>query len=379
MSTNLSIQPVRTRAEKREFLHLPYRLHRQDPNWIGPLLIEESKKLNRKKHPFYEHGEGEFWIVQRDGKTVGRIAALVNDLHLEHHQDEAGHFGMVEAIDDQDVFDLLFETAENWLREKDLKRMIGPVSLSINEEIGLLVDGFETPPMILMGHAPPYYGDRFEAAGLSKAKDLHAFILDLTKPLSENFSVLVERMRERVKSTIRIIDKRNMKNDLRLATEIFNDAWAGNWGFVPLTDREMDDMAKALAPILIKEFVTYAEFEGETIAIMCAIPNINEAIRDLNGRLLPFGWLKLLWRLKVRGLTSGRVSLMGVRQSVQKTIEGSSVSPLMMADVYAAGRRKGFTKTELSWVLEDNDSIHGYFRFADVHVYKTYRVYQKEF
>ena len=377
MSDSLSVRRLETRADRTRFLAIPGEIHSSDPNWICPMLFEEARKLEPKKHPFFEHGEAEFWIASRGGKPVGRIAALVNHSHLDKHQDGGGHFGMFEAEDDQQVFDALIDTAAEWLKRKGLTRMAGPASLSVNEEYGLLVGGFDTPPMIMMGHSPPYYSSRFEQAGLEKAKDLLAYLLDLTKPLPEPLTKLARRARERIGVKVRSIDKRNATSDLRLAVEVFNDAWSANWGFVSLSDSEAAHFVKSLKAIIIRDLFLYAERHGETSAIMAAIPNLNEAIHDLDGRLLPFGWIKLIWRLKVRRISTARVFLMGVRRSIQKTSYGAGIVPVMIEDIYNAGCRKGMKYAELSWVLEDNRSMNRFIQMTGASQYKTYRIYQK--
>jgi len=377
----IAVDRVTSAADRRAFLNLPRRIYADDPQWIEPLRKEEAKRIDPQRHPFYEHGEGAFWLARRPGKNgaevVGRIGAVINRLHLEKCDDATGHFSLLEAIDDQDVFDALFDAAADWLREKGMRRVLGPFNLSINEELGLMIEGFEKPPMIMMGHTRPYYGVRVEAAGFTKAKDLYAFIQDLEKPMPDVWSERLNEILLRNDAKIYRATRKTLLDDMRRAIDIYNDAWSENWGALPITARETLELYKAVKPVIAPEAVVFAERNGEAFAIMAAIPNINEAIRDLHGRLLPFGWIKVLWRFRVNRLKSGRIFLLGVRKAYQGTLLGAMIAILLIENIRDVARDYGFRWAELSWVLEDNKKIIDYLEAYGCERYKTYRIYEK--
>ncbi|MDH3233922.1 MAG: hypothetical protein OEQ29_10365, partial [Alphaproteobacteria bacterium] len=361
----------------RAFLDLPRRIYAEDPVWIEPLRKEEAKRINPKRHPFYQHGEGAFWLARRGGEVVGRIGAVINRLHLEKFDDRTGQFSLLEAIDDQAVFDALFAAAADWLRAKGMIRVLGPFNLSINEELGLLVEGFEHAPMILMGHARPYYGPRVEAAGFAKAKDLYAFLQDLEKPMPEMWRERLNEIVRRNEAKLYRATRKTLLDDMHRAIDIYNDAWSENWGSVPITKQETLELYKAVKPVIAPQAVVFAERGGEAFAIMAAIPNINEAIHDLRGRLFPFGWIKLLWRFRIKRLKSGRIFLLGVRKDYQGTFVGAMMAILLIENVRDIARDYGFRWAELSWVLEDNKKIIDYLLAYGCERYKTYRIYEK--
>jgi hypothetical protein len=372
----IAVDRVTSAADRRAFLDLPRRIYAGDPHWIEPLRKEEAKRLDPKRHPFYEHGEGAFWLARRGGEVVGRIGAVVNRLHLEKYGDATGHFSLLEAIDDQSVFDALFAAAADWLRGKGMKRVLGPFNLSINEELGLLVKGFDRPPMIMMGHARPYYGARIEAAGLTKAKDLYAFLQDLEKPMPGMWRERLGEIMQRNQARIYHATRKTLLDDMRRAIDIYNDAWSENWGAIPITVRETLDLHKAVRPVIAPEAVVFAQINGEDFAIMAAIPNINEAIHDLRGRLLPFGWLKVLWRFQVRRLKTGRIFLLGVRKAYQGSFVGAMMPIALIEHIRGVARDYGFRWAELGWVLEDNKRIIHYLEEYGCERYKTYRIYE---
>jgi len=373
----VTVDRVTSAADRRAFLDLPRRIYADDPVWIEPLRKEEAKRINPKRHPFYEHGEGAFWLVRRGGQVVGRIGAVINRLHLEKYNDRTGQFGLLEAIDDQSVFNALFAAAADWLRGKGMARVLGPFNLSINEELGLLVEGFEHAPMIMMGHARKYYGARVEAAGFAKAKDLYAFLQDLDKPMPEMWRERLDEIVRRNQATIYRASRKTLLDDMHRAIDIYNDAWSENWGSIPITKRETQELYKAVKPVIAPEAVVFAERGGEAFAIMAAIPNINEAIGDLRGRLFPFGWIKVLWRFRIKRLKSGRIFLLGVRKDYQGTFVGAMMAILLIENVRDVARAYGFRWAELSWVLEDNKKIIDYLEAYGCERYKTYRIYEK--
>ena len=382
MTGALRIKPVEDRRALKEFLQMPARLYERDSCWVQPLMFERLEHLSPKKNPYFEHAEVAFWMVLKGERPVGRISAQVDRLHLERHQDATGQFGFLEAENDPEVFAALFEAAEVWLMARGMRRATGPFSLSINDESGLLIDGFETPPYLMMGHAPRYYRERLEEQGYRKAKDLIAYAFDVVAPPPERARRMLERLSKGAGLSFRPIEMRRFDQELQTIVDIFNDAWSGNWGFVPMTPAEVRYMGKNLKPIVRAEHAWIGEVDdgagGEPAAMTVTLPNLNEAIADLGGRLLPFGWAKLLWRLKVRGTRSARMPLMGVRKKYQGTPKGAALALGVIEAVRGWHAAHGAKEAELSWVIEDNQPTHDIIRMVGGRPYKTYRVYEKE-
>ena len=373
--SGVEIVPVEGRALLNRFIRLPGRLHRGDPNYVAPLHLERRDALTAK-NPFFSHAEVQFWLARRDGRDVGRISAQVDRQALALRPDAPGLFGMIAAEDDPEVFQALVETAAAWLRARGMRRMQGPFNLNINEETGLLVDGFDTPPMLLMGHDLPYVGKRLEALGFAKAKDVIAYLYDVTVDLPVSARRLLDRPLP-AEVSVRRLDLRRYHDEVRTITAIFNDAWADNWGFVPLSEAETEHLAKSLKPLLDPRLVSIVSLRGEPVGFLVCLPNLNEAIRDLGGRLLPFGWAKLLWRLKVRGVKTARVPLMGIRRAAQQGIIGKLLPFLLMDAVRRDAAGMGFERVELSWILEDNWPMRHINESLGGVAYKTYRVYER--
>lgn len=373
--TEISIVPVEGRALLDRFIRLPNRLHRDDPHYIAPLHLERLDALT-PKNPFFGHADVQFWIARKDGRDVGRISAQIDRQALAVRPDATGHFGLIAAEDDPDVFRALISQAETWLRARGMKRMLGPFNLNINEEMGLLVSGFDTPPMLLMGHDRPYVGPRLEEQGLAKEKDVFAYLYDISVDLPVSVRRLLDRPLPK-DLKVRRIDFKRYNDEIRAITDIFNDAWLNNWGFVPLTAVETDHLAKSLKPLLDPRLVSIVEQDGEPVGFLVTLPNLNEAIRDLGGRLLPFGWAKLLWRLKIRGVKTARVPLMGVKRSAAQGVIGSLLPFLLIDTVRKEVVPLGYTHIELSWILEDNLPMRRINESLGGVAYKTYRIYGK--
>ena len=377
MATSLRIRPVEDRRTLKRFLQMPARLHAGDPNWVQPLLFERLEHLNPKKNPYFEHAEVAYWLALRGDQPVGRISAQVDRLHLERHRDATGHFGFLEGDDDPEVFAALFESAEAWLKARGMRRATGPFTLSINDETGLLIDGFDTPPYLMMGHGPRYYGRRVEEQGYRKVRDLIAYAFDVVAPPPPRARRMLERLSKGAGLSFRPLDMRRFEQELQTIVDIFNDAWSDNWSFVPMTPAEVRYMGKNLKPIVRAEYGWIGEADGEPAAMTVTLPNVNEAIADLHGRLLPFGWAKLLWRLKVRGPRTARMPLMGVRKKYQGTPRGAALALGVIEAVRSWHAQHGAREAELSWVVEDNRPAHEIIELVGGRPYKTYRVYEK--
>lgn len=373
--SKIEIVPVSGKNLLKRFILLPERLHRNDPAYIAPLHMEREEALS-PKNPFFGHAKAQLWLAVKDGRDVGRISAQIDTLAQSLRPDEPGMFGMLAAEDDPEIFALLLKTAEAWLRERGMQRMRGPFNLSINEEMGALVDGFDTPPMLLMPHDKPYLAPQIAAQGLTKAKDVYAYLYDMRVELPESVNRLLARpLPPGLK--LRQLSLKNIKEEVKHVTSIFNDAWSENWGFVPLTEAETDYMGKSMKPLLHPKMTSLVEYNGEPVAFMIALPNLNEAIKGLDGKILPLGWAKLLWRLKVAGVKTARVPLMGVRRSVSKDLIGSLLPYLMIDMVRREGLKLGYTHIELSWILEDNMPMRRIIEGLDAKLYKTYRLFEK--
>jgi hypothetical protein len=375
--SDFRIEEVRSKADLKLFVRLVEAIYKDDPNWVKPLEMERLELLTPEKNPWFEHATAQFWIAYRGDRPVGRISAQVCEMVQENIHRGLGQIGMYEALDDLELSAALFGTAESWLKDQGMDRVQGPFNLSVNSECGLLIDGFDTPPLIMMGHARPYYATHFEAAGYQKAKDMFAYKLNITKGMPP-FVDRVTRFGENNKRlVVRRINKRNYKAEVETFFDIFNESWSDNWGFLPFTKAEAEHAAKSMRPLIRDYMVRVCEYDGEAAAFMITLPDINLMIRDLDGRLLPFGWLKLLWRLG-RGCTTGvRVPLMGVRKKYQDTRIGGTMAICLIEHCRRAVVKRGGEWGELSWILEDNLGMRNILEQCGSEIYKTYRVYEK--
>jgi hypothetical protein len=371
----LRILPVEGRRGLRQFIRLPWSIYADDPVWIPPLLLERSEHLS-KRNPFFEHAKCKFWLAYRGERAVGRISAQVDHLHLQRYGDATGFFGLLEAEDDPETFQILMEAAERWLSRQGMHRILGPFNLSINQECGLLVEGFDTPPMVMMGHARPYYGFRLEENGYRQEKDLLAYCIEVDFELTKAMRAVIKRAARRVR--IRSLRRERFREELEILQDIFEDAWSENWGFVPFTKAEFKHLGQNLKHLVHDEYVQIAEVDGSPDAMIIGVPNVNEVIKDLNGRLLPFGWLKLLWRLKVARPKTARVPLMGVRKRHHNSLLGAALAVMVVERVRRLGVKYGATKVELSWILDDNTGMRNILESIGGVVYKRYRIYGKD-
>jgi hypothetical protein len=375
-SGEIEVVAVEGRAALERFIRLPERLYRADPNYVRPLRSERRAALTPRGNPFFSHADAAFWIARRNGVAVGRISAQQDHLAKVDAEHPVGSFGMLAAVDDPAVFAALLATAEAWLALRGLKRAQGPFSLSINEETGLLVDGFDTPPMLMMPHDPPYIDARLKALGYGKVRDVFAYLCDTTAALPPAAAAMVARGLP-AHVSLRPMRLHDLERDVAALVDIFNDGWEGHWGFVPITQAEVAHMARAMRPLLHERLVWFAEVHGEPAAFGLCLPNLNAAIRDLSGRLLPFGWAKLLWRLKVSGVTTARVPLMGVRRRFASSLLGRLLPLHVVEALRREALARGITAVEMSWILEDNLPMRHLAEAVGGRAYKTYRVYEK--
>jgi hypothetical protein len=359
-----------------DFLNIVDHLYWDDPAYVRPLDMELRDRLNPKKNPFFQHGEGTLFCAYRAGRCVGRVTAQIDRDHLARYRDATGFFGLLDTVDDPEVARALLARAESWLRGKGMTRARGPLSLSMNEELGCLVEGFETPPYVMMPHHRRYQGGLIEEAGYQKAKDFYAWSYRVGE-----LNARVKRAREEVRSlpevSFRRASMKNLEADVELLVEIYNDAWQDNWGFVPFTRREVEKMAADFRPLLVPELTCILSIDGEPAAMALAIPNLNELIHDFNGKLLPMGLPKLVWRLKVSGPKSARLILLGIRRKWRGVRKYAALSAFMYAEMNDGGRKLGIREGELGWTLEDNGRVNAGIQLMGAKLYKKYRVYEK--
>jgi hypothetical protein len=371
----VEIIPVENKAQLERFIQVPMRLSARDPKWIAPLMFERREALSKKINPFFQHADAQFWLARKDGRDVGRITAQIDHLAKTDPAAPEGYFGMIAAEDDAEVFAALFQTAEAWLRARGCAQAIGPFNLSVNEEVGLLIDGFDTPPMVMMGHDQPFTAKRIEDLGYSKVKDVFAYI-------SETF-VFNERVEARLKRpmpagmTLRKVRMDRFDEEVRTLTDILNDAWSENWGAAPITEAETKHLGESLKLILIPDWIWFVEIDGEAAAFIVLLPDLNHAIRDLKGKLLPFGWAKLIWRLKFGKITRARVPLMGVRKRYARDRRGG-LAPFVLIDaIRRESAKRGLQAAEYSWILENNRPMRHILEGLNARIYKTYRIFGK--
>ncbi len=375
----VSVRPISSKKDIRLFLEFPYELYRDEPNWVPPLRFEQAARIDRRKNPGLHGIEFQLFLAEQDGEVVGRIAAIINQNHLAKHQDGAGHFGFFDARPGQEIASALFGEAEAWLKARNMDKIVGPYSLSIYEEVGLLIDGFDTPPVVMMPHGRVDYQQTIENLGFTKAIDMTAWWANMHEGYPR--PPVVDRMLAHIDKTpeirVRPMRKGKFLEEVRLAMEIFNDAWNENWGHVNLSDAQIKHMAGELKPLINRDFFWVCEYEGKPAAFILMIPNVNEAIHDLDGKLLPFGWAKLLWRLKVKGLKTTRIPLMGVRKEYQRTRNGLAMAAFLSEKAFEMGRAHGYECVEMGWILETNKSMIRIIEQAQGVAYKTYRMYEK--
>jgi len=370
----IEIRPVSSRRLLKQFVKVPWSVYRDDPAWVPPLILERLMALSPKE-PIFEHLDWQGWIACRGGVPVGRISAQIDALHLKHNDPRQGFFGMIDGMDDADLFASLANTAEEWLRKRGMTSVLGPLNLNINQEPGLLYDGYESPSSFLMGHARPYYHPRLESAGYRSCRELLAY------RLAPNYDepAAIRRLRRRLgaRLVLRNLNRADKAAELEVVRRIFNDGWSGNWGFVPFTGAELAAIDNLLLFVVPKDFILIAELDGEPAGFIVVLPNINECIRDLNGRLFPIGWAKLLWRLKVRLPRTVRVPLMGVRKDLHDTVFGPGIAMTLIHGMNAPTLRHGVIAGELSWILEDNAGMRSILERLGGTVTKRYRLYEK--
>jgi hypothetical protein len=376
-SSALTVRPIDSKADRKKFVDIAWDVYRDDPAWVPPLKDEVHGLLDPKKNPWFQHAKAQLWLAERGGKVVGRISAQVDQLVQDEMGQGTGQWGMYEVLD-AEASAALIATAEDWLRKQGMKRALGPISLSIWDEPGLEIEGFDESPTAMMGHHRPEYQGWIEAAGYGKAKDLITYALDITNwqdPLIDRLIAAGER-NSRIR--IRNVDKSKFDQEAALILNLLNDAWSNNWGYVPLTPAEIAYAGKKLKPIIFPELVRIAELDGEPVAFMLTIPDINELTKDLNGELFPFNFIKLLWRLRKPRTRRLRVPLMGVARKLHGSRLASQLAFMMIEFTRRDAVSKfGATHGEFGWILEDNKGMLSIAQLPGAEINHRYRIYEK--
>jgi GNAT superfamily N-acetyltransferase len=377
MSQQLNISPVSNKEDLLAFIKLPFRIYKDDPYWVSPLISEREDFLNPRKNPFFEHADVTLFLARRNGDVVGTIAALVDHNHNAFHKEQTGFFGMFEVIEDYGVAEALLRTACDWVKERGMNVIRGPMNFSQNQECALLVDGFDKPPVIMMTYNPRYYIDFVERFGFAKAQDMYAFIAeraemdDVTK-FPPKLLRVAEKVRTKERVTFRKVDMSHFEEELVLAKEVYNQAWSDNWGFVPMTDAEMDHMAAQLKPLIDPNLVFFAEVDGRPVGISVAIPDYHQVLKRMGGHMFPLGWLKFLWYQ--RKIDTARLLILGVIEEYRNR----GIDALFYLETgKEVLKTNKYQRLECSWIAESNEMMSRILERLGVRRYKTYRIYEK--
>ncbi len=372
--SEIKITTVKNKSDLRRFINFQWEIYKNDPYWVPPLIMERKKLLSKTKNPFFKQAEAEYFLAERDGKLVGRIAAIKNDVHLEHHKDNNGFFGFFECINDQQVANALFNAAKNWLQDKGLKGMLGPANPSSNDEWGMLYEGFDDSPRLMMTYNPKYYIDLCENYGMAKAKDLYAYKLENHKVTSSEKLKRVQQLaRERYKLNISQLDMKNFKAELEKVKYVYNKAWAPNWGFIPMYDEQIDAMAEDMKPLIEPSLVLFGEIEGKLVGFALVVLDYNEIFKNMNGRLLPFNFIKLFTQKKK--IKWARIITLGIIPEFQK----KGLDSVFYWEIVQRAQKLGIILGEASWILEDNDMMNRGANVMGGDKYKTYRIWKYDF
>jgi len=372
MTAPIDIRPVETKRDLKRFITLAERIYYGHPHWVAPLLVERLEFLDREKNPFFKHADVELFTAFQHGDPVGRISAHISHTHNDYQKEKTGFFGFFDCIDDYTVAERLLQTAAEWVQGKGMDRLRGPANFTTNHEVGLLVDGFDRPPVIMMTYNYKYYATFIEKFGFAKVMDLYAYYTDDQNPTPERVVRVMERAKKRSGCTVRHVDFSKFDDEIALIKGIYNGAWADNWGFVPLTEEEFDFAAKDMKQIADEDLILIAEDEGRPVGFLMALPDFNQVLIKLKGRLLPFGIIKLLWHTKVRRAANGaRVLTMGILPEYRKR----GIDNILNYEIFERGTKLGYRWGEMSWILENNDMMNRVAENLGHTRYKTYRMY----
>jgi len=371
MSPPFIVKPVQTRTERKQFLELPWKINRGNPNWVPPLRQNQEELVGYRPHPFYNDAEGQTFLALASGQPVGRVMAIVNHCHNRLHKENRGFFGFFESIDDQNVAAGLFDAIRHWFAARGITHLRGPANPSMNYESGLLIDGFDQRPYFMMTYNPPYYQRLIEGCGFAKSQDMFAFTghVDMLNSLDKKLAFVVEECRKRFDIKVRAGNKRHFARDVRLFLNIYNQAMVSSWGFIPLSDAEIDHMAASLKHLIVPELTAIAEIEGKTAGFMLGLLDYNDRIKKIDGRLFPFGFLRLLWNK--RAIHRIRMISTNVIPEFQKW----GVGLVIAAHLLPIAINWGLDEAEFSWVLESNNLSFGTLKRGGAKITKTYRMF----
>lgn len=374
VNPRVTVRPVMSYRDMGKFIEVPWHVYANDPMWVPPLRLERRFHFSRF-NPYFKHGEWQAWVAFQNGQPVGRISAQIDSLHQERYGADSGHFGLLECIDDAEVFAALLLHAEVWLASREIRRVSGPFNLSINQECGILVEGFDTPPVVMMPHSPRWYSRLLEAQGYLPQKDLLAYKVKVDFEIPHVMQAVINRFSPKIK--LRTLQRDRFDQEMETLRDIFNDAWSENWGFIPFTREEFAELGSSLRLLLPDDYIQIAEVNGEPAAFMVALPNLNEVLIELNGSLFPFGWLKLINKVRNHQIHTGRIPLMGVRKKYHHTPIGLALACLVIDAPRQVGMKRGVKEVEMSWILEDNMAMRGILDSIGSEQYKRYRIYGK--
>lgn len=369
--SQIEIRPVENKNQLKEYIKFVWKINASDPSWVPPLIMNYMKVLDPNKNPFFQHASAEYFMAYRNGDAVGRIAAITNQRHNEYHKDNTGFFGFLDGINDPEVFHDLLDTAKTWLREKGKDFMIGPMNPSTNDEIGILINGFDTPPYLMMTHNPPYYKKLMEELGYQKIKDMYAYYIHKdTFNFNEKLIKVAETTKEKLGVKIRSVNLKNFNEELERIRYIYNNAWSKNWGFVPMTPEEFDFIADDFKKLIDPNLVLIAEMKGKPVGFSLALPDYNQVFKKIkNGKLFPSGWIKFL--IERKKINSLRVITLGVVPELQHV----GIGGIFYLETFYRGTAAGYPSAEMSWVLEDNELMNKAAILMGGKKYKTYRIY----
>lgn len=372
MSNHIEIRTVNSKKELMAFIKLPWKIYKDDPHWVPRLLMDRKKLLNRTKSPFFKKNPHEFYLAYRNGKVVGRIAAIINHDHNKFSEDKTGFFGFLEAENDVEIFRALLDAAKAWLKERGYDNIMGPMNPSTNDEVGFLLEGFDSPPFFMMQHTPKYYIDQMEALGYQKAKDLYAYYISedmLTN--NKKLERVTKHIEKKYPVNIRTVDMKNFKEELGLVRSIYNDAWAPNWGFVPMNEEDFDYVANDFKQIIDPRVTLVGEYNGEAVGFLLALPDYNQVFHKIkDGRLFPTGVFKFL--TNKRKINRIRVIILGIKRAYQP----QGLGALFYKAICTRGLLAGYHSAEMSWVLEDNDLMNKAAKLLGGEIHKKYRIYE---
>jgi len=369
--SDIRIKKVETSKERNTFIRFPWKIYKDDPNWVPPLIADIKERINKEKHPFFDHADMDLFLAFDGDDIKGRVAAILDENHNTRHNEKVVFFGFYESYNDGDITRALLDKVCEWGEERGMNVLRGPVNTSLNDECAFLLEGFDSPPVFMMPYNPPYYLDLMEAYGMSKIRDLYAFLMEKNEEADKKLETIVKRIESQTNIKLRTVDLKRVDEEAEKIKYIYNHGWENNWGFVPWTDKEMEDMAKKLKQIADPDIIALAEEKGKPVGFGFALPNYNEVLKKMNGRLFPFGFIKfLLNRKKIKGI---RVLVFGILREYRMT----GLSYLLYSRIYKNALKKGYKWAETSWQLEDNEAVNNFVMSIGGRVYKKYRIYQK--